>query len=128
MATEHNTEIQCGDVFVYRGLTGQGNPVQRLIVIDRMAVLSAVVYFDLIVEGFAPSESAIDISDAMEMIRQGIWDFVGKKGEIELPHTPPPIDDEASEWGAGPDPDPNEQVQVVTPIAPATSVGWVEGS
>lgn len=115
MTTEHNTEIQVGDVFVYRGLTGQGAvQLQRLIVIDRMAVLSGHVYFDVIVDGFAPTESQINISDAMEMIRQGIWDYVGKKDEISMPATVVPsitLGDEGGEFAMSPDTDGHVVVQ-----------------
>jgi hypothetical protein len=75
----HTTDVQKGDRFVFRGLTGETHDDEPEITIRNVTVDGKVV-FDVTGPGAAPFFAAA-YSECLLMIEQGIWEGPMRSGK-----------------------------------------------
>lgn len=76
------SDLQGGDCFAFRGLTDAEPDGQVVIVIKEMSLSGNVIAW-VFEDGKKKNNTmSTSLCDIMEMIRQGAWQFVGKKEHV----------------------------------------------
>lgn len=80
--TRRTTDLQIGDCFVVHGLSGQDLIDQVVVVLDDMSLTGTLTFYVIVDGKKRQNKASMGLCEVMEMIRQGAWDYLGKREHV----------------------------------------------